>query len=183
MTVFASNSCPSLAQVCENDIVEVEVKNALTTSEGVSIHWHGVHQVGTPYMDGVASVTQCLVPTHSSFTYRFKASPAGTQFWHSHSGVQRADGLAGNLVIRQKDDPHASLYDFDLKEHEVLIFDWTKETTLEKFIGHHHAGKDNKAASILINGEAQSVKKSPKWTSEVTNSVQRPSMNRFLRKN
>ena len=41
--------------VHENQIVTIVVQNNLTI-EGISIHWHGMHQVGTPWMDGVGQV-------------------------------------------------------------------------------------------------------------------------------
>lgn len=50
------------------------------------MHWHGHHQRGTPYMDGVPQVTQCGIPPGGTFRYRFKAAHRGTHFWHSHSG-------------------------------------------------------------------------------------------------
>ena len=55
------------------------VDNKLTT-EGISVHWHGMHQKGAPWMDGVGQVTQCHIGPSSRFSYKFKASPSGT-FW------------------------------------------------------------------------------------------------------
>lgn len=55
-------------------------------SEGTSLHWHGQHQVETPYMDGVPLITQCPITPHSTFRYTFKAAQAGTHFYHSHIG-------------------------------------------------------------------------------------------------
>ncbi|XP_014666370.1 PREDICTED: L-ascorbate oxidase-like [Priapulus caudatus] len=127
-------------QVCEGDEIVVNVDNLLRNGEGVSIHWHGVHQRRTPYMDGVAQLTQCSIPAYTSFQYRFKADTPGTHFWHSHSGLQRADGLFGKLVIRQTpaDDPNSHLYDFDLPEHEIIVTDWLNEPMMNEFPAHHH---------------------------------------------
>ena len=72
-------------QVCEGDEVVVDVINHLP-SESTSIHWHGQHMVGTPYMDGVPLLTQCPIGPASSFRYRFWAANAGTNYYHSHSG-------------------------------------------------------------------------------------------------
>ena len=55
-------------------------------SESTAIHWHGFHQKGTPYMDGVPYVTQCPILPGESFQYIFQANMAGTFFWHSHIG-------------------------------------------------------------------------------------------------
>lgn len=45
--------------------------------EGTTIHWHGIHQRNTSFMDGVPMVTQCPITKYSSFTYKFKAYPSG----------------------------------------------------------------------------------------------------------
>ena len=60
-------------------LLQITVKNNLpsdwpTTSDGVSIHWHGFQLKGSPFMDGTAYVSQCPIPTGSSFTYRFRVS-------------------------------------------------------------------------------------------------------------
>jgi hypothetical protein len=54
----------------EGDTVVVNLTNLLPT-EGVVIHWHGMHQVGTPYYDGTASVSQCTINSGETFTYSF----------------------------------------------------------------------------------------------------------------
>ena len=70
--------------------------------EGITIHWHGLHQTGTPWMDGTAYVTQCPIQPHQTFTYRFRATPAGTHWYHSHVANQRVDGLFGMLLVHAK---------------------------------------------------------------------------------
>lgn len=67
---------------------------------GVTFHWHGMNQNLTPSMDGPSMITQCPIPFATTFTYKFRANNAGTYFWHSHIGPNRADGLAGPLIIR-----------------------------------------------------------------------------------
>lgn len=47
----------------------VTVHNRITgPEEGTTIHWHGQLQRGTPWMDGVPSVTQCPIAPGSTFT-------------------------------------------------------------------------------------------------------------------
>ena len=70
MCVCVYTISPFAGQVCEGDQVEVKVYNKLEGAEGTSIHWHGLHQRTSPYMDGVSMVTQCPVPAHTHFTYR-----------------------------------------------------------------------------------------------------------------
>jgi Multicopper oxidase len=63
------------------DWIEVKVTNALT-DEGTSIHWHGILQTGTPWFDGVPSVSQCPIAPGQSLTYRFRADLYGTSWYH-----------------------------------------------------------------------------------------------------
>ncbi|KAK3775407.1 hypothetical protein RRG08_013252 [Elysia crispata] len=141
-------------EVCEGDMIEVKVKNELSNAEGTSIHWHGLLQKGTPHMDGVSLLTQCPISARSSFTYRFKALDPGTHYWHGHTGMQRADGLFGAIVVRQPPnrDPHYALYDHDLSEHVIIVNDWLNRMTLAQYLAHHHNDGDNMPSLMLING-------------------------------
>ena len=48
-------------------------------SDSVTLHWHGQHQRGTPYMDGIGYVSQCPIASGQSFTYQFKVSNSTVQ--------------------------------------------------------------------------------------------------------
>ncbi|KAK9720996.1 Multicopper oxidase [Popillia japonica] len=146
---------PSI-EVCVGDEVVVHVHNHLMT-DTTTIHWHGHHQRGTPYMDGVPFVTQCPIQPGTTFTYKFVAANVGTHFWHSHSGMQRADGAFGPFIVRQpkQQNPHSHLYDYDLSSHVMTILDWTEETGMQKFVAHHHSNGDNKPTNILVNGKGR----------------------------
>lgn len=50
------------------------------------MHWHGISQKGTPYMDGAPMITQCPIMEGQIFRYKFLADDQGTYFWHSHDG-------------------------------------------------------------------------------------------------
>jgi FtsP/CotA-like multicopper oxidase with cupredoxin domain len=103
-----------LIDVYENDTVEVTVINKMM-SEATTIHWHGVHVPGTPYMDGARSVTQGPILPGESFTYKFTAWPAGSHWYHSHmDAVQASKGIKGPFVIKRRDDPYKSMYDEDI---------------------------------------------------------------------
>lgn len=107
---------------------------------GVSIHWHGMHQRGSPWMDGVGLVSQCPVGPSSSFSYIYEASPAGTFWYHSHSGAQRTDGFFGTLIVKESKDKlgqikeklHASLKNFQdyPEKHSLSFIDWQHEASL-----------------------------------------------------
>ncbi|XP_078620738.1 uncharacterized protein LOC144887397 [Branchiostoma floridae x Branchiostoma japonicum] len=91
-------------EVMEGAQVVVTVVNKLLR-EATSLHFHGMYMRGVPYMDGVPYVTQCpILPMHS-FTYRFKAEPAGTHWYHSHLGSQKEDGLYGAFIVHKNSIP------------------------------------------------------------------------------
>ena len=130
--------------VHENQAVVIHVHNNLT-SEGISIHWHGMHQRGTPWMDGVGQVTQCPIGPQSSFSYRYIAYPSGTFWYHSHIGTQRTDGFYGALIVKESPERMARIqallrtkgvYDTfeDLPDQHTLSFlDWQEEPSLDLF--------------------------------------------------
>ncbi|XP_022299973.2 uncharacterized protein LOC111108406 [Crassostrea virginica] len=105
--------------VYEGQTVIIHVKNSLH-SDSVTIHWHGLHQSGTPFMDGVPFVSQCPIESGQTFTYKFKAYPPGTFWYHSHVGSQRIDGLLGAFIIRRHEaNP--------FPEHILQIQDWNHD--------------------------------------------------------
>ncbi|XP_030837936.1 laccase-4-like [Strongylocentrotus purpuratus] len=144
---------PSI-QVCQGDRIRVTVRNALDNSEGLTIHWHGQHQRTSPHMDGTSMITQCHIPRPQTFTYDFLADTPGTQWWHSHSGLQRADGLFGPVVVRQRrdDEVHSSLYDIDDHEHVIMMSDWTDTLSMQHMMKDLHADGPGGPDAILING-------------------------------
>jgi L-ascorbate oxidase len=120
--------------VCQGDTILVTLSNSLHLSEGTSIHWHGITQRGTPFMDGVSMITQCPVISRTSFQYKFVASDSGTHFYHAHAGTQRADGVFGPLIVHEyeKNNIHLDKYDYDLPEHIVTMNDWINDTSIAK---------------------------------------------------
>lgn len=73
------------------DTFMIKVHNQITgPEEGTAMHWHGLLQKGTQYMDGVPAVTQCPIAPGASFTYTFKADLYGTSWYHSHYSAQYA---------------------------------------------------------------------------------------------
>ena len=109
--------------VREGQIVAVDVHNNLST-EGITIHWHGQHQMKTNFMDGVGLVTQCPIQPGSSFRYIFKAGPSGTFWYHSQMGSQRADGLFGALIVKEKQMSYAVSFRDEPQHHTLTVMDW-----------------------------------------------------------
>ena len=124
--------------VDENATVIINVRNRLL-SGGISIHWHGLRQFNTPWMDGVGLVSQCNIGAFTSFQYKYIALPSGTYWYHSHSGTQRSDGLFGALIIRESMDRIVRIKsDLATKigisnyidtpgQHSMTLTDWYRE--------------------------------------------------------
>ena len=137
--------------VTEGQLVKVNVINRLA-SESISIHWHGMHQRNSNWMDGVEHVTQCGIPPGASFTYIFKAEQYGTHWYHSHSGAQRTDGLFGALIVKERGnelkekllEEVKELMDFSITsyednpaQHTLTLLDWQKSSSLDLFTQIH----------------------------------------------
>lgn len=126
--------------VNEDQEIYVDVYNKLT-SEGVTVHWHGMHQRDRPWMDGVAYVSQGPITPGATFQYRFKASSAGTHWYHSHLEAQRTDGLFGALIVREKntDEVREMLGEFEdiPNRHTLTFLDFQREASLNLFVQIH----------------------------------------------
>ncbi len=118
--ILVNNAVPGpTIRAREGDTIVVRLRNGLR--EGTTIHWHGMTQLGTWQMDGVANVSQEPIPPGQTFEYRFKAEPPGTHLWHSHTGVQYGEGMFGMLIVDAADDLYRGGYD---AEQTVCINDW-----------------------------------------------------------
>ncbi|XP_045474292.1 L-ascorbate oxidase-like [Harmonia axyridis] len=137
--------------VCHNDIMVIDVINKIP-GHSLEMHWRGQPQNEAPFMDGVPMITQCPINSYTNFQYRFRASSPGTHLYHAFADSDRADGLAGALIVRQSDklEPHRKLYDEDLKEHVVMLSEWSGDLVSE-FSANNDVPK-----SILINGKTVS---------------------------
>ncbi|XP_033107332.1 laccase-5-like [Anneissia japonica] len=153
---------PSI-QVCEGDTVRVKLINNLQDHGALTIHWYGMHQEGTNWMDGASMITQCPVVSSSSFTYEFTADPAGTHWWHAHSGYQRCDGMYGSLIVRQAREVQHNgyAYDFDLPEHVMMLADWKSRPAMSTFLMTESPTRyvipEEQTFSILVNGRANEI--------------------------
>ena len=97
-----------LIHVQEGDDVEIDVDNQTTLPH--TIHWHGMFQRGSWKNDGVPDTTQPAIPPGETFTYRFKAEPSGTMWYHCHVNVNEhvaMRGMWGPLIVDPKDPPPA----------------------------------------------------------------------------
>ncbi|CAK9305091.1 unnamed protein product [Gordionus sp. m RMFG-2023] len=137
-------------RVCENDIVTVNVTNMLLSVESLTIHWHGIHHLKTPFMDGTPLVSQCDILLGSTFQYKFEAYPPGTKFWHAHAALLRDQGIAGSFLIRnkfRKSGPRYVSFEND-RNRLALVQDWTASLTPPYFVRNTMPT----VASLVVNG-------------------------------
>jgi CopA family copper-resistance protein len=106
-----------LLRLKEGQNVRLSVKNDL--DEDTSIHWHGML---LPFqMDGVPGLTFPGIKPRQTFVYEFPIKQSGTFWYHSHSGLQEAEGHYGPIVIDPM-DPDPVAYD---REHVVVLSDFS----------------------------------------------------------
>jgi len=93
-------------RVKKGDQVRLSVANVLTSDEGLAMHFHGIVQKGTPWMDGTLD-TQCpITPGGPAFLYDFTvADQTGTYFYHAHSSCHSTDGVYGAFIVEDPDAP------------------------------------------------------------------------------
>ncbi|KAI9650066.1 Laccase-1 [Ciborinia camelliae] len=108
---------PQITADWGDDII-VHVTNKLTTN-GTSVHWHGMRQLNNAQYDGVPGITQCPIAPGDTLTYKFHADTYGSSWYHSHLILQYGDGLFGPLIIN---GPATANYDEDLGA--IFLNDW-----------------------------------------------------------
>ncbi|KAK2007547.1 multicopper oxidase [Colletotrichum eremochloae] len=117
--------CPKI-EANVGDTIVVRLTNKLG-NQTTGIHFHGINQINTNFMDGPSLVTQCPLPPDMTMSYSFLADEGGTFWWHSHNLGQYPDGLRGPLIIHDPKDPYAGRYD---EEYIVSASDWYNEETI-----------------------------------------------------
>ncbi|KAM0543071.1 hypothetical protein ACHAPJ_012520 [Fusarium lateritium] len=157
---------PGPALVCdEDDDIEVTVHNRMPFN--TTVHWHGLEMYGTPWSDGTPGMSQKPIEIGQSFIYRFKASPAGTHWYHSHSRTTVLDGLYGPIFIRRKEEAPApwhfiskSSTDIDAMKRSsvepnlIMVSDWTRFMSWEYMAAEESSGMAIFCSdSILVNGK------------------------------
>ena len=104
-----------LIRLKEGQRVRIAVTNTL--DEDTSIHWHGIL---VPFqMDGVPGVSFPGIRPGETFVYEFPVIQSGTYWYHSHSGLQEAEGHYAPIVIEPA-GPDPVAYD---REHVLVLAD------------------------------------------------------------
>ncbi|KAK9782843.1 hypothetical protein SCAR479_01186 [Seiridium cardinale] len=117
--------CPPI-NAYVGDTVVVNLKNSLG-NQTTGLHFHGLNQFHTNYMDGASMVNSCPLVPDSTITYKFVADAPGTYWYHSHNMAQYPDGLRGPMIVHDPEDPYADDYD---NEVILTVSDWYHDQTL-----------------------------------------------------
>ncbi|CAG8233852.1 unnamed protein product [Penicillium salamii] len=146
------------------DTLIITVANDLP-EDSIALHWHGLSV--TNDMDGAAGVSQSPIAPGKQFVYNMTITPdhSGTFWYHAHSGVSRADGLYGGLIVHAPASKatvrglypralgeEASSYD---KELLLLIGDWyhrSAKDVLDWYTDPGNFGNEPVPDSLLIHG-------------------------------
>lgn len=94
----------------------VKLENRL--NEETLIHWHGL----TPpwQQDGVPNLSQLPLGSGGTYDYDFQLARPGTNWMHSHHGLQEQRLMAAPLIVRDPAEAKA-----DVQEVIVLLHDFT----------------------------------------------------------
>lgn len=109
-------------EVDKGDRLVVNVHNGL--DRNAAIHFHGMYQNGTNYMDGANMVTQCPIPPGADFTYNFTVAQNGTYWYHCHTDFCYPDGYRQALLVHDTNAYFQNQYD---EEMVVTVSDWYHE--------------------------------------------------------
>ncbi|KAI7855662.1 Cupredoxin [Circinella umbellata] len=169
-------------EVTQGDHVEILVRNNLPQVNGIkfsafsamgglsndiTIHIHGIRQIGSNEADGVPFLTQDPIPAGDSFLYEFQVTEqAGTYFYHAHVGLD-AESVFGAFIVYESEKARpkpisnngkssplvAGPYRYH-EERTIMLSEWWHKTADEvcaEILGPNFAGVPE-ADSILING-------------------------------
>jgi FtsP/CotA-like multicopper oxidase with cupredoxin domain len=102
----------------EGDLIEVTLRNA-DIERGVTLHWHGYDVPAGE--DGAPGVSQEAVAPGEEFVYRFRATRAGTFWYHTHQVSDRGVrmGLYGPLVVTPRAEAAPAGLDLTLPLHTL----------------------------------------------------------------
>lgn len=170
--ILINNQFPGpLVECNDGDTLIVHVENKAVNA--TSIHFHGLFQNGTNFMDGTVGVTQCPIAPNSKFTYEFKVrGQSGTYWYHAHHSAQASDGLLGPVVIHSKDEH--TLQELGYATDRVLMVqDHYHNATAELLMDYLQPDKENDEPvpdNALINGRGvRNCDDFPGWRCDSSN--------------
>ncbi|EGV61342.1 hypothetical protein PSN45_000006 [Yamadazyma tenuis] len=151
----------------QGDWVVIKVNNFLTVP--ITIHFHGIHQNGTIFSDGVPGVTQWPILSGDTYTYVWKMDQYGFYWYHAHYRAYANDGIIGPIYINPSDEvgrPYGEITNdtdelsllnrLEKKPNYLILSDWFKETYDEIAVKMFAYGMDPSCVqSLLINGKGR----------------------------
>lgn len=152
----------------EGDWIELTVENLLPV--GISIHFHGVLQKGTPWSDGVPGITQYAILSGDTYKYVFQLRDQyGASWYHAHYRGYASDGIYGAINIRASkvrqrpyrmitnDTETLQLWEKLEKSPQNIIGDDSFRLTMDDIMARmQHFGIDPVCIqSITINGKGR----------------------------
>ncbi|KAJ4416463.1 hypothetical protein N0V82_006728 [Gnomoniopsis sp. IMI 355080] len=158
--ILANGQSPGpLIEANTGDTLRIKVNNLMPNTT-TSIHWHGINQYNSTWMDGVAGISQCGIPAAGgSWTYEFTlADQRGTYWWHAHTGVQFTDGLFGPIVIHDADEMVP-----ETDDEKIIFLGENYHSFASELLSHYlspstpwdpnEAGVEPLADNLLLNGQ------------------------------
>lgn len=132
----------------QGDRLRVAVENGL--GEGTTVHWHGVRVPNS--MDGVPVITQPSIEPGARFVYEFAPPDAGTFLYHPHqrSYEQLARGLAGALIVEEREPPAVDRDVLWVLSDFRLSADASIRSGFGNFMDVSHAGRVGN--TVTVNG-------------------------------
>lgn len=136
----------------KGDRMIITVHNELDNPKrNSSIHFHGLYQNGTNFMDGPPYTVQCNSMNGTSFVYNFTLEQNGTYWYHAHTADLYPDGYRQLLLIDDDEPP----FEYD-EELSFSMSDWYHELTEtiadEDFLTlYNPTGAEPVPQSLLIN--------------------------------
>lgn len=142
-----------LIECNEGDTIVVHIDNQ--AANATSIHWHGIYQNGSNWMDGTVGITQCPIAPGRKFTYEFKIlGQSGTYWYHSHQGTQASDGLLGPLIVHSREEQSLQRINYTT-DQIIMIQDHYHDLTgalLMRYLEPDRENAEPVPDGALING-------------------------------
>lgn len=139
--------------VKEGEVFSLLIVNSLAATS-LTIHLHGIYQLGTPYYDGTAGVSQISIPPGGITTYTYRVvAQSGTFWYHAHNDML-AHLIYGPLIVESAKRNDKEIFQYD--EDRVLVLgDYWRDKAASAMV----AGLNNKTFqfvgdpdSLLTNG-------------------------------
>jgi FtsP/CotA-like multicopper oxidase with cupredoxin domain len=141
-----------LIECNEGDTLIIEMENQSVNA--TSIHFHGLFQNGTNFMDGTTGITQCPIAPKRKFRYEFTVTgQSGTYYYHGHQAVQASDGLYGPLIIHSKDEKRSQQIPY-ATDRVVMLQDYYHDLSSGLLVAALEPGSEQSPIpnGALING-------------------------------